>query len=143
MCVRKPNALCEYPGKTNVGAGSGAGASSPTKGQPVVVVPPPKHESLEVRRQEVVVQEQANELAEVHLEVDHNMVCAMHNLTRAMDCMNVGVLLVAGVGAPGVSVGVGWLGEHEEGASKEQGKGKKRAVVEDEGSGAEVAAARR
>ena len=58
VCVRKPNASCdkcharrmkcEYPGKTNVGAGSGTGAGSLTKGQPIIVVPPPKHESLEV-----------------------------------------------------------------------------------------------
>src|SRR5258708_11154958 len=77
--------------------------------------------------------EWANELTEVHLEVDHDMVCAMHDLTHAMGCMNVGVLLVVGVGAPGVSVGVGWLSEYEEGASKEKRKGKERAVVEDEG----------
>src|SRR5258708_38436567 len=126
---------CEYPGKTNVRVGSGMGAGLPTKGWPIVVVPPPKCESLEVRHQEVMVQEQANELAEVHLEVDHNMVCAMHDLTCAMGCMNVGVLLVAGAGAPGVSVGVGWLGEHEEGTSKEKGKGKERAVAEDEAEG--------
>src|SRR5258708_10038997 len=88
VCVRKPNASCdecrtrrtkcEYPGKTNVGAGS------PTKGRPIVVVPPPKHESLEVRHQEVAVREQANELAEVRLEVDHDMVCAMRDLTHTM-----------------------------------------------------------
>src|SRR5258708_39155695 len=79
VCVRKLNASCdecraqrtkcEYPGKTNIGAGSGAGAGSLTKGQPVVVVPPPKRESLEVRRQEVVVWERVNELTEAHLEV--------------------------------------------------------------------------
>src|SRR5258708_7790708 len=119
---------CEYPGKTNVGAGSGAGAGSPTKGWPIVVVPPPKRESLEVRCQEVAVWEQVNELTEAHLEVDHNMVCAMCNLTHAMGRANVGILSVVGAGAPGVSVGVGWSGEHEEGASKEKGKGKERAV---------------
>src|SRR5258705_6622524 len=132
MCVRKPNALCDecrtrrtkckYPGKTNIRAGSGMGAGSPTKGQPVVVVPPPKRESLEVRHQEVVVQERANELTEAHLEVDHDMVCAMCDLTCTMGHTNVGVLSVVGAGAPGVSVGVGWSGEHEEGASKENGK---------------------
>src|SRR6266436_2894396 len=79
--------------------------------------------------------EWANELTEAHLEVDHDMVCAMHDLTHAMGCMNVGVLLVVGVGAPGVSVGVGWLGEHEEGTSKEKGKGKERAVGEGGGWG--------
>src|SRR6266436_10004161 len=129
VCVCKPNASCEYPGKTNVRAGSGAGAGSPTKGQPIIVVPPPKRESLEVQRQEVVVQERANELAEAHLEVDCDMVCAMCDLTRTMGHANVGVLSVVGVGAPGVSVGVGWSGEHEEGASKEKGKGKERAVA--------------
>src|SRR5258707_12183383 len=105
MCVRKPNASCDkchtwrmkckYPGKTNIGAGSGMGAGLPTKGWPVVVVPPPKCESLEVWHQEVMVQEQANELAEAHLEVDRDMVCTMGHV-------NVGVLSVAGVGAPGV-----------------------------------------
>ncbi len=64
MCIRKPNASCdachdqkmkcEYPGKSGIRAGSGAGASSgvgtnsPTKGQPIIVVPSPKCESLEV-----------------------------------------------------------------------------------------------
>src|SRR5258708_5697876 len=149
MWVRKPNASCdecrawrtkcEYPGKTNVGAGSGAGAGSLTKGQPVIFIPPPKCESLEVWCQEVTVREQANELAEVRLEVDRDMVCTMCDLTCAMGHANVGVLLVAGAGAPGVSVGVGWLGECEEGASKEKGKGKERAVAEDEGEGAEGA----
>src|SRR5258708_5661951 len=149
VCVCKPNASCdkchaqrtkcEYPGKTNIGAGSGMGAGLPTKGQPIIVIPPPKHESLEVRRQEAVVQEWVNELAEVHLEVDHDMVCAMRDLTCTMGRMNMGVLPVAGVGAPGVSMGVGWSGEHEEGTSKEKGKGKERAVVEDEGEGAEGA----
>src|SRR5258708_5140865 len=113
MCVRKPNALCdecrawrmkcEYPGKTNVGAGSGVGAGSLTKGQPVVVIPPPKCESLEVQHQEVMVWEWANELAEVRLEVDRNMVCTMCDLTHAMGRTNVGVLSVAGAGVPGVS----------------------------------------
>src|SRR5258708_7429238 len=84
-------------------------------------------------------QERVNELTEVHVEVDCNMVCAMHDLTPAMGCANMGVLLVVGAGVPGVSMGVGWLGEHEEGTSKEKGKGKERAVVEDEGEGAEGA----
>src|SRR5258706_15364942 len=101
MCVCKLNALCDecrtrrtkckYPGKTNVGAGS------PTKGRPIVVVPPPKRESLEVRHQEVMVQEQVNELAEACLEVDCDMVCAMCDLTHAMGRTNVGVLSVVGV----------------------------------------------
>src|SRR5258707_14469894 len=115
------------------------GAGLLTKGWPIIVVPPPKHESLEVQCQEVAVQEQANELAEARLEVDRNMVCAMRDLTHAMGCANVGVLLVVGAGVPGVSVGVGWSGECEEGASKEKGKGKERAVAEDEGEGAEGA----
>ena len=68
--------------------------------------------------------EQANELAEAHLEVDCDMVCAMHDLTCTMGCANVGVLSV-----------VGWLGEHEEGTSKEKGRGKERAVADDEGEG--------
>src|SRR5260221_9432629 len=104
VCVRKPNASCnkcrtrrtkcEYPGKTNIGAGSGTGAGSPTKGRPVIVIPPSKHKSLEVRHQEVTVWEQANELTEACLEVDCDMVCAMGHA-------NVGVLLVAGAGVPG------------------------------------------
>src|SRR5260221_10717229 len=101
MCVCKLNALCnkchawrmkcKYPGKTNVGVGSGMGAGLLTKGWPIIVVPPPKHESLEVHCQEVAVQEQANELAEAHLEVDHDMVCAMRDLTCTMGHANVGV----------------------------------------------------
>ena len=81
------------------------------------------------------MQEWVNDLAEVHLDVDCNMVCTMHNLTHAMSCTNVGVLSVAGARVPGVSMGVGWLGEHEEGTSKEKGKGKERAVVDDEEGG--------
>src|SRR5258708_3584132 len=126
---------CEYPGKTNVRAGSGVGAGLLTKGWPIVVVPPPKCESLEVQRQEAVVQEWANELTEACLEVDCDMVCTMCDLTHAMGHVNVGVLSVAGAGAPGVSVGVGWSGECEEGASKEKGKGKERAEDEGEGAG--------
>src|SRR5258708_6333686 len=137
--VCKLNASCEYPGKTNVRAGSGMGAGLPTKGRPVIVVPPPKCESLEVQHQEVMVWEQVNELAEARLEVDHDMVCTMHDLTRAMGHVNVGILLVVGVGVPGVSMGVGLSGEHEEDASKEKGKGKERAVADDEGEGAEGA----
>ena len=145
MCVCKLNASCnecrtwrmkcKYPGKTSIGVGSGMGAGLPTKGWPVVMVPSPKCESLEVRHQEVTVWEWANELTEAHLEVDHDMVCTMHDLTSTMGHTNVGVLSVAGAGAPGVSVGVGWSGEHEEGASKEKGKGKERAEAEDEGAG--------
>src|SRR5258707_3488459 len=136
MCVRKPNALCnkcrarrtkcKFPGKTNIGAGSGMGAGSPTKGRPVIVVPPPKHKSLEVRHQEVAVQERVNELTEAHLEVDHDMVCAMRNLTHTMGHVNMGILSVVGAGAPGASMGVGSSGEWEEEASKEKGKGKER-----------------
>src|SRR5258708_874417 len=151
ICVCKPNALCdkchdwktkcEYPGKTSIGVGSGVGVGSPTKGWPVIMVPSPNHESLEVRCQEVAVWEQVNELAEAHLEADCNMVCTMHNLTCTMGCVNVGVLSVTGAGVPGVSVGVGWSGEHEEGTSKEKRKGKERAVVEDEWVRAEVGVA--
>src|SRR6266436_966875 len=50
------------------------------------------------------VWEWANELAEVHLEVDRDMVCTMHDLTRAMGRANMGVLSVVGAGAPGVSM---------------------------------------
>ncbi len=79
--------------------------------------------------------EQVNKLTEACLEVDCDMVCAMRDLTCAMSHMNVGVLSVVGARAPGVSMGVGWLGECEEGTSKEKGKGKERAEVEDEGAG--------
>src|SRR5260221_2749426 len=99
VCIHKPNASCdaccdwkmkcEYPGKSGVGAGSGAGASSgtgmssPMKGRPVTS---PKCKSLEVRCQEIAVWEQANELTEACLDVDHDMVYAMHDLADAMDC---------------------------------------------------------
>ena len=83
------------------------------------------------------MRERANELTEAHLEVDRDMVCTMCDLTRTMGCANMGILSVAGAGAPGVSVGVGWLGECEEGTAKEKGKGKERTVVEDEGEGVE------
>src|SRR5258706_15255083 len=86
-----------------------------------------------------MVWEWVNELAEVCLEVDCDMVCTMHDLTCAMGRVNMGVLSVVGVGVPGVSMGVGWLGECEEGASKEKGKGKERSVADDEGEGAEGA----
>ena len=35
--------------------------------------------------------EWANELTEVHLEVDHDMVCAMRDLTCAMGRTNMGI----------------------------------------------------
>src|SRR5260221_12944433 len=93
MCIRKPNALCdacrdwkmkcEYPGKSGIGVGSGvgvssgAGTSSPMKGRPIIIIPSPKHKSLEVQHQEIVVWEQVNKLAEVHLDVDRDMVYTM------------------------------------------------------------------
>ncbi len=88
MCVCKPDASCgecckqkmkcDYPGKTSIRVGS------LTKGQPIIMVPTPKHESLEVRHQEVVVWEWANELAEAHLEVDCNMVCTMSRVNMVL-----------------------------------------------------------
>src|SRR5258705_13948151 len=103
VCVHKLNALCneccarrtkcEYPGKTNVRVGSGVGAGLLTKGWPIVVIPPPKCESLEVWHQEVMVWEWVNELTEACLEVDHDMVCTMCDLTHTMGRMNMGVLL--------------------------------------------------
>src|SRR5258708_4134702 len=55
MCVHKPDASCgecckqkmkcKYPGKTSIRGGL------LMKGQPVIVVPTPKHESLEVQHQ--------------------------------------------------------------------------------------------
>src|SRR5258708_3196866 len=126
---------CKYPGKTNVGVGSGAGAGSLTKGWAIIVVPPPKCKSLEVRHQEVAVWEQANELAEACLEVDCNMVCTMCDLTHTMGCTNMGVLSVVGGGVPGVSVGVGLSSEGEEGTSNGKGEGKEGTVSDDEGEG--------
>src|SRR5258708_3003331 len=82
-------AECKFSGKTNGGVGCGMGGGWPSKGQAIVVVPPPKCKSLEVRHQEVMVWERVNELTEVRLEVDHDMVCAMGHA-------NVGILSVAG-----------------------------------------------
>ncbi len=64
VCICKLNASCDachdqkmkckYPGKSGIGTGSGVGVSSgmgmssPMKGQPIIVIPSPKHESLEV-----------------------------------------------------------------------------------------------
>src|SRR5258708_40084608 len=116
MCIHKPNTSCdachdrkmkcEYPGKSGVRAGSGMGASSgvgmssPMKGRPVIIIPSPKHESLEVQCQEIAVWEQANELTEAHLDVDCNMVHTMCDLADAMDCTSMG-------GSAGSSTG-GW-----------------------------------
>src|SRR5258708_18160390 len=140
MCIHKPNALCdacrdqkmkcEYPGKSGIGVGSGAGASSgtgmssPTKGQPIVIVPSPKHESLEVQHQEIAVWEQVNELAEAHLDMDCDMVYAMCDLADAMDRMSVGGSAGSSAGGwtAGVSVGVGWSGGSDRGVSKGKGK---------------------
>ena len=136
MCIRKPNTSCdachdqkmkcEYPGKSGIGVGSGAGVSSgtgmssPMKGQPVVVIPSPKHESLEVQCQEIAVWEQVNELTEAHLNVDRDMVYVMHNLADTMDCMSMGGSAGSSAGGrmAGVSVGVGWLGRSDRGISK-------------------------
>src|SRR5258708_36825603 len=64
MCVHKPDASCgechkqktkcEYPGKTSIRVGL------PTKGQPVVMYPTPKCESLKVRCHDVMMQDEAN-----------------------------------------------------------------------------------
>ena len=74
---------CEWPGKS---AKPSTSVSLPTRDQPVVLVPAPKWESLEVHCQEITVCEQVNKLTEVHLEVDHKMVATMQNLTDAMGC---------------------------------------------------------
>src|SRR5260221_8080390 len=123
MCVCKLNALCDecctwrtkckYPGKTSIRAGSGMGAGLLTKGQPVIVVPPPKCESLEVRCQEVAVWEWANELTEACLEVDCDMVCA-----------NVGVLLVVQVCLGSLWVWVGWVSVRRA-LPRKRGKGRR------------------
>ena len=85
---------CKWPGKS---AKPSTSTSSPTRDWPVVLVPTPKQESLEVCHQEIMVWEQANELAEVHLKVDHKMVTAMWNLTDAMGCLGVGSLTCSGM----------------------------------------------
>src|SRR5258708_5986018 len=116
---------CKWPGKS---AKPSTSTSSPTRDRPVVLVPTPKQESLEVCHQEIMVWEQANELAEVRLKVDHKMVTAMWNLTDAMGCSGVGSLTCSGVG--GISVGVDWPGEREGAGTLDKGKGQ---VVEKEG----------
>src|SRR5258708_9253037 len=148
MCVCKPNALCdachdqktkcEYPGKSGVRAGSGAGVSSgtgmssPMKGRPVVIIPSPKLESLEVQHQEIAVWEWVNELTEACLNMHHNMVHAMHDFADTMDCASVGgsAGLSAGGQMAGVSVGMGWLGRSDRGISKGKGKEKEWSEVE-------------
>src|SRR6266436_4411323 len=147
VCIHKPNTSCdachdwktkcEYPGKSGIGAGvsSGTGTSSPMKGRPIIVVPSPKHESLEVRCQEITVREQANELTEVHLDVDCDMVYAMCDLADTMDCTSMGGSAGSSAGGQmaGVSVGVGWLGRSDGGVSKGKGKGKGKEWSEVEG----------
>ena len=114
MCKTK----CEWPGKS---AKPSTSMSSPTRDWPIVLVPTPKWESLEVHRQEIAVRERANELAEACLEVDCNMVITMRNLMDAMGHSGVGSLTCSGTG--GVSVGVDWPGEHEETGALDKGKG--------------------
>src|SRR5258708_10736098 len=114
---------CEWPSKS---AKPSTSASLPTRDQPIVLVPAPKWESLEVHHQEITVQEQANELTEARLKVDHEMVIAMQNLTDAMGCLGVGSSTCSGMG--GCSVGVDWPGEREETGALDKGKG--RAVEE-------------
>src|SRR5258708_3819815 len=98
------------------------------KSQPIVVIPSPKHESLEVQHQEITVQEWANDLTEACLKVDHDVVHTMHDLTNAMGHASVGGLAGSGTGgwAAGVSMGVGWSGECEGGASKGKGRGRSK-----------------
>src|SRR5258708_23621905 len=147
VCIRKPNASCdacrdwkmkcEYPGKSGIGAGSGVGVSSgvgmssPMKGRPVIVVPSPKCKSLEVQHQEIMVREQANELTEACLDVDHNMVYTMCDLADAMDRTSVGGSAGSSTGGwmAGVSVGVGWSGGSDRGVSKGKGKERERSEV--------------
>src|SRR5258708_27210324 len=109
---------CEWPSKS---AKPSTSVSLPTRDQPIVLVPTPKQESLEVRHQEITVQEQVNELAEVHLKVDHEMVTTMWNLMDAMGCLGMGSSTCSGMG--GISVGVDWPGEHEGAGTLDKGKG--------------------
>src|SRR5258708_8640420 len=77
----------EWPGKS---AKASPSVSSPPRDQPVVLVPAPKQESLEVNCEEIAVWEQVNELAEVCLKVNCKMVITMQNLMDAMGCLGVG-----------------------------------------------------
>ncbi len=76
--------------------------------------------------------EQANELTEVHLDMDCNMVHAMCDLTDAMDHVSVGgsAGLSTGGWVAGVSMGVGWLGGSDRGISKGKGKEKEQSEAE-------------
>src|SRR5258708_32882656 len=85
---------CEWPGKS---AKPSTSMSLPTRDWPVVLVPAPKWESLEVRRQEITVQEWANELAEACLEVNCKMFIAMQNLMDAMGCSGMGSSTCSGM----------------------------------------------
>src|SRR5258708_12446713 len=92
---------CEWPGKS---AKPSTSTSLPTRDRPIVLVPTPKRESLEVCHQEIAVWEWANELTEGCLEVNHEMVITMWNLMDAM-----GHLTSSGTG--GVSVAMDWPGD--------------------------------
>ena len=100
--------------------------------QPVVIIPQPWCESLEVCHQGIAMWEWANELTEAWLKVDCDMVHAMCKLANAMSHVCVGgpVGLANSGQAVEDSEGVGWLGEGR-GASK--GKGKGQAVEGGEG----------
>ena len=128
VCIHKPNQACdlccahkmkcEWPSKS---AKPSTSVSSPTRDWPVVLVPAPKQESLEVHRQEIAVQEWANELTEAHLEVNCEMVITMWNLTDAMGHSGMGSSTCSGMG--GVSVGMDWPGECEGTGALDKGKG--------------------
>src|SRR5258708_39830143 len=79
-----------------------------------------------------MVWEQANELAEVHLNMDHDMVHMMCDLADATDCVSMGgsAGLSAGGWTAGVSVDVGWSGGSDRGISKGKGKEKEWSEVE-------------
>ena len=91
MCIHKPDQACnlchvrktkcEWPSKS---AKPSTSASSPTRDRPVVLVPTPKWESLEVR-----------------LEVDCEMVVAMQNLMDAMGHLGMGSSTCSGMGGEG------------------------------------------
>ena len=79
-----------------------------------------------------MVQEWVNELTEVHLNVDHDMVHMMHDLTDTMDCVSMGGSAGSSAGGQmaGVSVGVGWSGGSDRGISKGKGKEKEQSEAE-------------
>src|SRR5258708_6380562 len=109
---------CEWPGKS---AKPSTSASSPTRDWPVVLVPAPKWESLEVCRQEIAVGEWVNKLVGAHLGVVCDRVIARWNLRDAMGHGGGGSWICFG----GVWGGYGFV---ERPASRSQIQGSERGL---------------